>query len=120
MTAITRIGLAWVAGALAATAGQAQDKAADPPEKQSVITSQDYPRRAIDMHEEGTTKYRLTIGTDGRVTDCKVTESSGFRDLDTLTCRLVKQRSRFKPQLGANGVAAQYTIDSENKWVAPD
>lgn len=120
MIAIERIGVACVAGMLAATAAQAQDKASEPPAKPSVITSQDYPRRAIDMHEEGTTKYHLTVGTDGRVKDCKVTTSSGYRDLDVLTCRLVQQRSRFQPQMGPNGVAVEYGIDSDNKWVVPD
>jgi len=120
MIAIKRIGLACVAGMLVATAAQAQEKPAQAPAKQSVITSQDYPRRAIDMHEEGTVKYHLTIGTDGRVKDCNVTESSGYRDLDRLTCRLVQQRSQFKPQMGPNGVAVEYQIDSDNKWVVPE
>ena len=113
MNVVNRIGLACVAGLLVGTAAGAQ-------EVKPVITSQDYPRRAIDMHEEGTVKYHLTISADGRVKDCKVTTSSGYRDLDDMTCRLVKQRSRFKPQTGPNGVATEYTVDSENKWVVPD
>lgn len=120
MTAIKWIGLACTAGVLMATAAQAQEKAAEAPAKQSVITSQDYPRRAIDMHEEGTVKYHLTIGTDGRVKDCKVTESSGYRDLDSLTCQLVQRRSHFQPQVGANGVAVEYAVDGDNKWVVPE
>ena len=120
MTAMIRIGLACLAGTLVATAAQAQDDPAEAPSKQSVITSQDYPRRAIDMHEEGTVKYHLTIGTDGGVKDCTVTTSSGYRDLDRLTCRLVQQRSHFKPRIGPNGVAVEYGIDSDNKWVVPD
>jgi protein TonB len=113
MTAIKRVGLACLAVLLVASAAGAQ-------EVKSVVTSQDYPRRAIDMHEEGTVKYHLTISADGRVKDCKVTTSSGYRDLDAVTCRLVQQRSRFKPQIGPNGVATDYTVDSENKWVVPD
>ena len=120
MSSIVRIGSACVAALLVASPAAAQEKSDDAPLKQSVITSQDYPRRAIDQHEEGTVKYHMTIGTDGRVKDCKVTESSGYRDLDSLTCRLVQQRSRFKPQMGPNGVAVEYPADGDNKWVVPD
>ena len=118
MTAMIRIALACLAGTLVATTAQAQDDPAEAPSKQSVITSQDYPRRAIDMHEEGTVKYHLTIGTDGQVKDCTVTTSSGYRDLDRLTCRLVQQRFVYRPSTDRYGRPIRDEVEGEHEWVA--
>ena len=40
------------------------------------------PPRAIRAEEQGTTGFRLTVGPDGRVTDCSITASSGSPALD--------------------------------------
>jgi len=37
----------------------------------------------------------LSIDTAGRVTDCRITGSSGNTDLDDATCRLAQRRGRF-------------------------
>ena len=40
-------------------------------------TANDYPRRALREEREGTTRFRVTVNTEGRVTDCQITGSSG-------------------------------------------
>src|SRR6185369_12526666 len=45
-------------------------------------TANDYPSRALREEREGTTGFRVTVGPDGRVTDCQITSSSGSPDLD--------------------------------------
>ncbi len=57
----------------------------------------DYPQSAIRNEEQGTTAVRLTIGTDGRVTDCSMTASSGSSALDSATCNILRRRARFTP-----------------------
>jgi periplasmic protein TonB len=37
------------------------------------------------------------IGTDGKVTSCTVTQSSGFPRLDDATCKIIMRRFRFNP-----------------------
>ena len=52
---------------------------------------------ALRNEEEGTTGFRLTVGPNGRVTDCTVTSSSGSNALDAATCRIMRSRARFTP-----------------------
>jgi len=46
----------------------------------------------------------LTIGTDGKVTDCRITKSSGNAALDERSCQL-QMRFRFPPEHDASGKA---------------
>ncbi|WP_353227713.1 TonB family protein [Novosphingobium sp.] len=52
----------------------------------------------------------LTVGTDGRVSQCRVHQPSGDPDADTITCKLAVERFRFEPARDADGnaVEAQY------------
>ena len=45
----------------------------------------------------------LTVGTDGRVTACRVTDPSPDPQADAITCRLASERFVFRPRLDANG-----------------
>lgn len=59
------------------------------------LTYADYPGRAMREQREGTVSYKLTIDAKGEVSNCEITSSSGHRDLDTLTCELLRKRARF-------------------------
>jgi len=63
----------------------------------------DYPDAARRNEEQGTVRARLDIGTNGRVTSCSVTKSSGSSSLDSTTCRILKARARFTPAKDQNG-----------------
>ena len=66
--------------------------------------SQDnYPPSALRAGEEGRVVAMLTIGTDGRVSECEVTTSSGSAALDQATCRIAKSRVRYSPAKDENG-----------------
>ncbi len=45
----------------------------------------------------------LTVSPEGRATACRIYQSSGLPDTDEVTCRLAKERLRFKPALDAAG-----------------
>lgn len=62
-----------------------------------------YPPAAKRAGIEGRVGVVLTVGADGRVSDCTVTSSSGNADLDDTTCRLAKRSGRFKPALDDTG-----------------
>ena len=66
-------------------------------------TTNDYPSRALREEREGTTGFRVSVGPDGRVTDCTVTSSSGHADLDQATCDNVRRRARFTPATDGEG-----------------
>jgi protein TonB len=45
----------------------------------------------------------LTVGADGRVSDCAVHQPSGDPEADAVTCKLATQRFRFTPAVDQNG-----------------
>ena len=78
----------------------------------------DYPSRALQQEREGTTGFRVTIGTNGRVIDCSVTQSSGHADLDAATCNNIKRRARFTPAL-RNGEPVEGSYSNRVRWQIP-
>ncbi len=82
-------------------------------------TTNDYPARALREEREGTTGFRVTIGPDGRVTDCTITSSSGHADLDAATCDNVRRRARFKPATDGEGNPTEGTYSNRVRWVIP-
>ncbi|MEO1045772.1 MAG: energy transducer TonB [Pseudomonadota bacterium] len=86
----------------------------------SWANTNDYPSRALREGREGTTRVRLTVGTNGRVSDCAVTGSSGHSDLDAATCKNVKRRARFRPALDPNDNEVTGTYNFAVRWQIPD
>jgi TonB family protein len=67
------------------------------------VTTDDYPDVAIRRGREGTTGYRLSIGTDGKPFRCDITAASGTAEIDAATCRAVMKRARFEPARDVDG-----------------
>lgn len=85
----------------------------------SWVSDRDYPTAAIREEREGTTRFRLAIGIDGKVTGCEITTSSGSPDLDAATCAKVTARARFIPALGSDGMPMSGSYSSAVRWVLP-
>jgi protein TonB len=84
-----------------------------------LFSTDDYPQDALRNEQQGTTAVRLTIGTDGRVSDCSVTASSGSSSLDTATCRIIRSRARYTPAVGSDGRPTTDTDTARIRWVVP-
>lgn len=84
------------------------------------ITNDDYPRRSLMDQSEGTARYRLVIGTTGRVSSCEVTTSTGDSQLDEATCRFITRRARFEPATDENGAKVLGTYTGTVRWEIPD
>lgn len=84
------------------------------------ITTNDYPRRPLIDHIEGSASYRLVIGTNGRVSSCELTRPSGNRALDDATCRLITSRARFESATDENGAKVMGTYTGSVRWEIPD
>lgn len=78
-----------------------------------------YPAAALRAEAQGRVVARLTVGTDGRVTECTVTTSSGNSDLDSTTCSIAKRRVKYSPALDASGTPITSTATLPVKWVLP-
>jgi TonB family protein len=68
-----------------------------------LVTSGDYPDEALNLGHQGSVGMLLTIGTDGRVSDCKVALSSGSQYLDATSCAIMVERARLVPATDAQG-----------------
>ena len=82
-------------------------------------TTNDYPTRALREERSGTTSFRVTVGTDGRVTSCSVTSSSGSPDLDEATCSNVTRRAKFSPATDGEGNPTTDSYSNRIRWVIP-
>lgn len=82
------------------------------------IHDSDYPRRAFEAGIGGTVHLRFVVAPSGRVSDCRVTRSSGNRDLDATTCRLILRRFRYRPARDPSGNAIAETIVGQHEWEA--
>jgi periplasmic protein TonB len=85
----------------------------------SWATTNDYPSRALREERAGTTGFRVSVGPDGRVTDCQITSSSGHPDLDEATCTNVRRRARFTPAMDGEGKPTTGTYSNRVRWVIP-
>ena len=82
------------------------------------ITPRDYPRHLGRAGIGGRVGLLFTVATNGRVSRCRVTSSSGIPELDALTCRLIMQRFLFRPSTDRFGRAVSDDIEGEHIWEA--
>ncbi len=82
-------------------------------------TTNDYPTRALREEREGTTGFRVSVGSDGKVASCSITSSSGSPDLDEATCSNVTRRARFTPATDGEGQPTSGSYSSRVRWVIP-
>jgi protein TonB len=85
----------------------------------SYFSTDDYPAAAIRGEDQGTTGFSLTIGPNGRVTDCSVTSSSGSSALDQATCRILRSRARYTPARDASGNPTSGRDSGRVTWRLP-
>jgi len=84
------------------------------------VTADDYPARDLREGNQGVTRFKLTIGPDGKVQACTVMQSSGFASLDAAACNKLTRRARFNPAADPGGMLAPSEYSSAIRWVIPD
>ena len=83
------------------------------------ILPSDYPKHLGNAGIGGRVSVTFTVETNGRVTNCRITRSSGIQELDSLTCRLMEQRFRFRPSTDRYGRPIPDEVDWDQDWIAP-
>lgn len=71
--------------------------AAQPPRTIN-ISPHDYPGDVEPGERSLRVQVRYALGPDGRFAVCEVTRSSGRPSLDAASCRLLRERARFRPE----------------------
>ena len=96
----------------------ARDAVRTPPrgDLASFVMNNDYPMSALRRSAQGTVVFRLDLDRTGRVTDCRVLESSGHDSLDRTSCRVMRERARLEPALGHDGSAIPATFVGVIRW----
>lgn len=83
------------------------------------ITNNDYRTSWINRGYEGVAGFEVQIDDRGRVTECSITRSTGYSDLDNATCRLLERRARFNPAKDSSGNAISGSYSSSVNWQIP-
>ena len=83
------------------------------------VTTNDYPQSAIRSEAEGVVKFRLSVGTNGRVTGCEVTGSSGTETLDQAACAKLLLRGKFEPASDSTGALVAGSYIGAVRWQLP-
>ena len=83
------------------------------------VTTNDYPSRSLREEEEGVTTVTLTIDSSGRVSNCRVSGSSGHSRLDEATCSNMQRRARFNPAKDKAGNPTTGTYTQSVRWQIP-
>lgn len=84
------------------------------------VTPEDYPSRAEREGVEGVVTISFDIGADGRVSNCRVTGSSGSSELDNATCGPFQRRGRYTPAQDAEGNKIAQSDQSQRiRWTIP-
>ena len=97
---------------LAQVAAASQTAAPPPPpsDVRKLFAVGDYPAEALRHHWQGAAVADLTIGPDGRVSACRIVQSTGHQILDDATCDVLSRRARFLPPRGENGLTREETF----------
>jgi TonB family protein len=82
---------------------------------QNYVTREDYPA-GVPPSAARLVEMALTVGTDGRITECRIEASSRTAMLDAATCRLIRSPARFQPARNATGIAIPGTVQATIDW----
>jgi protein TonB len=83
------------------------------------VTTEDYPPESVRNGEEGRVAFTVKVGTNGRVSSCQVTASSGYPALDKAACSYYTRRGRFLPSLASDGTPVEASRPDSVRWQLP-
>lgn len=83
------------------------------------LSFSDLPDDAVRPGEEAVVGVRYTVGVDGRVSACRVTETSRIPAVDAMACRLIVKRFRFRPARDGAGRPTPADVVETHGWSIP-
>ena len=67
------------------------------------VTPKDYPLDLLSSGHQGIVHFRLSVGADGKPTDCHIQQSTRPEGFDRAVCRALMKRARFEPAVTKDG-----------------
>ena len=92
---------------------------AQPLDRATWITSDDFPPQVLRAGQGGRVGYLLNVDATGAVTGCNIMQSSGVAALDAATCQQLMRRAHFVPEHDATGKPVPSTYAGRVAWNAP-
>jgi protein TonB len=96
--------------------GYGRDRSTPPRLIRGRLSINDLPEELEQAGIGGTVSVIYAVEVDGRATNCRITDSSGHRVLDQMTCRLIEQRFRFRPALDEEGRPMRSNLVEDHHW----
>lgn len=84
-----------------------------------VVLPNDYPVLSRRNGDEGSTRFKIVTGGDGKIRDCIITQSSGHPELDVQTCAGFRQRAKFRVSGSPNEPNGLYAYNQTVRWIMP-
>lgn len=84
-----------------------------------INSARDYPRRSRELRLGDHVIVALTVGTDGRVRNCRIHRPSRDAEADRITCRLASERFRFRPATDGAGNPIESIYGWQQRWYDP-
>jgi TonB family protein len=83
------------------------------------ISNEDYPMDALRHSRDGVVGIQYKVDVSGRVSECRVTLTSGWPDLDAATCAAILKRGRFQPATDPTGSPVSDLRQLRYHWALP-
>lgn len=99
--------------------GAGGDAVVGPRHLRGKLSFSDLPDNAIRPGEEAVVGVRYTVGIDGRVSGCRITEPSHIPAVDAMACRLIVKRFRFRPARDESGRPTPADVVETHGWSIP-
>jgi TonB family protein len=80
------------------------------------VSGEDYPFKMVREQKSGSVISNFRVNEFGRVDDCKALISSGYKELDEVSCELITRRFRFRPARDNMGKVVSETINYQINW----
>ncbi len=81
-----------------------------------INSARDFPRETRDLRLNDFVIVAMTVGTDGRASNCHVVRASRDPQADAITCRLAEKRFRFRPAMDSQGRPVSSVFGWAQRW----
>lgn len=81
-----------------------------------INSARDYPRETRDVRDGDFVIIAMTVGTDGRASNCHIIRASRDPQSDAITCRLAESRFRFRPASDRQGRPVTSVYGWRQRW----
>jgi protein TonB len=86
---------------------------------QQLLTSNDYPMEAEQFHATGDVIFRVIVGADGNVEECRILRQTQVAAFGRVTCEIMRTRARFEPARDAAGNPVRDYFDGRFVFTSP-